>query len=58
MSAGETEVGQRERERERERQIDTQTGVEREIWWEREKDRNTDRSGGERKRETWWERER
>ena len=30
-------------ERERERQIDTQTGVEREIWWEREKDRNTDR---------------
>ena len=43
MSAGETEVGERERERERERQIDTQTGVEREIWWEREKDRNTDR---------------
>ena len=37
MSAGETEVG------ERERQIDTQTGVERAIWWEREKDRNTDR---------------
>ena len=56
--------GYRERKGGRERKIEAQTGWgrerknvaqtgvgerEREIWWEREKDRNTGRSGGERK---------
>ena len=45
-----TEVG----ERERERKIEAQTGVERETWWEREKEQKMDMSGerdtvGERK---------
>ena len=66
MSAGETEVG----ERERERQLDTQTGVERERYGgkerkietqtgigEREKDSITDRNKGNKEKETWWDRE-
>ena len=52
-------MSEKERERDRvgKRKIKTQTGVERDIVGEREKDKNTDRNG-ERERETWWERER